>query len=137
MFFHQLRVARSVEVTTRGTLNSTFATARLLECKPSTLSFFFVLSTASLARSVVEHNVVDASLAFFHELVCSNSISTVVVGDSAFSSSASNPNMSRPTTLRDGGEVHFLWHVFKIGVASFSGFAGCRQLSLPLHRMFE
>ena len=82
-------------------------------------------------------NVVDASLAFFHELVCSNSISTVVVGDSALSSSASNPNMSRPTTLRDGGEVHFLWHVFKIGVASFSDFAGCRQLSVPLRRMFE
>ena len=99
--------------------------------------------------------------------MCSNSISIVVVDESAFSSSASNPNISRPTTLRDGGEVgfwlccarapfgaclewrgvdqggsvqvsvHFLWHVFKLGVASFSDFAGCRQLSVPLRRMFE
>ena len=60
-----------------------------------------------------------------------------MVDKSAFFSSVSNPDISRPTTLRDGGEVHFLWHVFKLGVASFSDFAGCRQQSLPLHRMFE
>ena len=91
----------------------------------------------------------------------------MVVDESAFSASASNPDISRPTTLRDGGEVglllccarapfgaclwwrgvdkggslqvsvHFRWHVFKLGVASFSDFAGCRQQWVSLRSMFE
>ena len=57
---------------------------------------------------VGSRQAVDASLAFFHELVCRYQSPTVVVGDSAFSSSASNPKISRPITLRDGGEVDLL-----------------------------
>ena len=98
--------------------------------------------------------VVDGSLAFFHELVCSYWISTAVVDESAFSSSASNPDISRPSSLRDGGEdsllfcarapfgaclewrgvhrggsvqvsVHFRWRVFKLGCI---GFRFCRDV---------
>ena len=50
-----------------------------------------------------------------------------MVDESAFSSAASNSDISRPSSLRDGGEVHFRWRVFKLGVASFSEFAGCRR----------
>ena len=66
---NQFRVARSVEVTTRGTLNSTLITVRLLECiikkkKKTLLCYPQRAVRAVLARlssvvgaCVVEHNV--------------------------------------------------------------------------------